>query len=199
MVALTPSLIDVLGDLAVDVREGFEAEAGSVSKALSLNAAFTENNVPRSALERSIIVREFLASAGRHGLNPRPGLGGAVELYEPLAQDYAIIRLRSAEIVAGELRVIASSGSTWGGLSEEGLWRDFPYVFGYVVGDDDTLEFFVAEVTGQTKTAVAHLEFGWTHHFTTPSTPPGEAFEPNEEESLDGWDRPQVAAVSEQV
>lgn len=198
MVALSSSLVDTLGDLVVDVREGFEAEVGVVAHALSLHQAFTDTNVPRSALVRSIIVREFRAAANKLGLYARSGQGGAVELYEKNNHDYAIIRLRGANQVGDELRVIANSGSTWGGLSEDGFWREVPYVFGCTVVND-SLQFFVAEVVGQTKASVAHLEFGWTHRFESPASHSDSPFTPDDGDLLDGWDMPDVGAVSDQA
>ena len=189
MVALSNELTDALGDLTVDVREGFEASVWAVQDALSLHRAFRDTNVPRSALTRAIIVDEFRVCAERRGLEARPGRGGAVELYERNHDEYAVIRLRGAKEVGGELRVIANSGSTWGGTSDDGFWREIPYVFGCLVnGTNDSLDFFVAEVTGQTKAAVPHLEFGWVHRFQSPNPGNGAAFTPDEEDPLDGWD-----------
>lgn len=199
MVALPPTLVDTLGDLAVDVREGFESGAWAVTEATSLHQAFTDTNHPRSALVRAIIANEFRAAAGRRGLNPRSGQGGAVELYEPHGGNYAVIRLRSAEVDAsGELLVISNSGSTWGGLSDEGFWREYPYVFGWIVSDNDSVEFFVAEVIGQTQTAVPRLEFGWVHRFAGPSPRAGASFTPDDGDTLDGWDLPDAGDIPKQ-
>lgn len=198
MVALSPSLVDVLGDLAVDVREGFEAGVWAVDEALTLHAAFTDNNVPRSSLVRSVIAREFRAGAERRGLNPRSGLGGATELYELSGEEYAVIRLRGAEEVAGELRVIANSGSTWGGLSDDGFWREVPYVFGCLI-KSTSVDFFVAEVVGQSEGAVPHLEFGWLHRFSSPPAGSGSAFTPDDGDSLDGWDVPELGDIDKQL
>lgn len=192
MVALSPALVEALGNVVVDVREGYEAGVWAVGEALLLHDAFTDTNVPRSSLVRAIIVRELRAAAARHGLNARSGQGGATEIYELNSDEYAMIRLRGAERVSGDLRVIANSGSTWGGLTDDGLWREVPYVLGCIVGDGASLEFFVAEVIGQTDAAVAHLEFGWTHHFG-PSAPVDDAsFKPDHEDSLEGWDKPSM-------
>lgn len=195
MVALSEELVDVLGDLAVDVREGFESGVWAVDEGLSLHPAFTDNNVPRSALVRAIIASEFRASAGRRGLNPRSGSGGATELYEINGNEYAVIRLRGAVEVGDELRVIANSGSTWGGTSDDGFWREVPYIFGCIVSQT-AVEFFVAEVVGQSTAAVPHLEFGWTHRFTPPTPRDGSAFTPDDGDSLDGWDMPDEGDVS---
>lgn len=199
MVALSSDLIELLSGVALDVREELEASAGSVAGALELHPAFTDNNVPRSALVRAIIAREFRAAAGRRGLSPRAGLGGAVELYELNGDEYAVIRLRGADLVGEDLRVIANSGSTWGGLSDDGLWREAPYVFGCTFGDNDFVSFFVAEVIGQSKGAVAHLEFGWTHRFDDPAPGRGASFTPDSADSLDGWDVPNVGDVDKQA
>lgn len=198
MVALSTPLVDILGDLAVDVREGFEAGVWAVDEALTLHTAFTDNNVPRSALVRSVIAREFRTGAERRGLNPRAGLGGSTELYELSGNAYAVIRLRSAEEVAGELRVIANSGSTWGGISDDGFWREVPYVFGCLV-NSTSVEFFVAEVIGQSDAAVPHLEFGWVHRFTPSAPQNGSAFTPDDAESLEGWDVPDQGDIDKQV
>lgn len=198
MVTLSPALVDTLGDLVIDVREGFEASVWAVGEALDLHDAFTDTNIPRSALVRAIIAREFRVAADRRGLNARSGQGGAVELYEVNGSEFAIIRLRGAEEVAGELRVIANSGSTWGGLSDDGFWREVPYVFGCVV-EDDSIEFFVAEVVGQTDSAVAHLEFGWVHRFEPPAPRNGAAFTPDDGDTLDGWDTPQQGDINKQA
>lgn len=198
MVSLSASLVDILGDLAVDVREGFEAGVWAVDEALTLHTAFRDNNVPRSALVRAVIAREFRAGAERRGLNPRAGLGGATELYELSGNEYAVIRLRSAEEVAGELRVISNSGSTWGGLSDDGFWREVPYVFGCLV-NSTSVEFFVAEVVGQSDAAVPHLEFGWVHRFTPLAPQNGSAFTPDDGESLEGWDVPDQGVIDKQV
>lgn len=190
MVALFPDLVDTLGDVVVDVREGFEAGVWAVGDAVSLHEAFRDTNIPRSALVRAIIAREFRAAAGRRGLNPRSGQGGATELYELNGGEYAVIRLRGAEEAAGDLRVIANSGSTWGGISDDGLWREVPYVFGCIGSGADSLEFFVGEVIGQTDSAVAHLEFGWVHRFAPQAPHNGVSFTPDSGESLAGWDTP---------
>lgn len=199
MVPLSPTLVDTLGDLVVDVREGFEAGVWAVTEALSLHGAFTDTNIPRSALVRAIIAREFRAAAGRLGLSDRAGVGGAVELYEANGSEFAIIRLRGAEEAAGQFRVIANSGSTWGGLSDDGLWREVPYVFGCIVGDADSLEFFVAEVIGQTDAAVAHLEFGWLHRFAPARPQNGASFTPDSGDSLDGWDLAEQSDVGNEA
>lgn len=188
MVALSTDLVDLLGSVALDVREGFEAGVWAVTEALELRPAFKDNNVPRSALVRAIIAREFRSAAGRRGLNPRSGQGGAVELFEFNGDEYAIIRLRGAEVVGEDLRVITNSGSTWGGLSDDGLWREAPYVFGCTFTEEDSVNFFVAEVVGQSEAAVARLEFGWTHRFDEPSLQGESTFIPDDGDSLDGWD-----------
>ncbi|MBS1906185.1 MAG: hypothetical protein JST33_06375 [Actinobacteria bacterium] len=198
MVALSSELLDLLSDVAFDVREGFEASVWAVNAALELHPAFNDNNVPRSALMRAVIAREFRSAAGRRGLNPRSGLGGAVELYELNGDEYAVVRLRGAEIVGEELRVIANSGSTWGGLSDDGFWREVPYVFGCTFTEDDSVRFFVAEVIGQSDGAVAHLEFGWTHHFGEPAPRGGSSFTPDGGDSLDGWDLPEADDIDKQ-
>lgn len=199
MVALPPALVDSLGDLAVDVREGYESGAWTVTEATSLHLAFTDTSHPRSALVRAIIANEFRAAAGRRGLNARYGQGGAVELYEPHGSDFAVIRLRSAEIdAAGDPLVISNSGSTWGGLSDEGFWREYPYVFGWTVSDNDSVDFFVGEVIGQTETAVPRLEFGWVHRFTRPAPSDGTSFTPDDGDSLDGWDLPDAGDLPKQ-
>lgn len=197
MVALIPQLVEVLGDLAVDVREGFEEGVWAVDEGLSLHTAFTDNNVPRSALVRSIIAREFRTSAERRGLSPRLGLGGSTELYELNGDAFAVIRLRSAEMVTGEIRVLSNSGSTWGGISDDGFWREIPYVFGWLTSST-SVEFFVAEVTGQSDGAVPHLEFGWVHRFAPPTSRDGSAFTPDDGDSLDGWDMPDHGDVDKQ-
>lgn len=199
MVALSSDLVELLGGVALDIREEFEASAGLVTAALELHPAFTDNNVPRSALVRSIIAREFRAAAGRRGINPRSGLGGAVELYELNGDEYAIVRLRGAELVGEELRVIANSGSTWGGQSDDGFWREVPYVFGCTFGENDSVSFFVAEVIGQSEGAVAYLEFGWTHRFDEPAPRGGASFTPDSGDSLDGWDLPDAGDVDKQA
>lgn len=198
MVALSSELVDALGDIAADVREGFEADVWAVSGALDLHPAFTDTNVPRSALVRAIIAREFRTAANRRGLNPRSGLGGSVELYEQNGREYAIIRLRGAEVVGEELRVIANNGSTWGGLSDDGLWREAPYVFGCTV-TNESVNFFVAEVVGQSDSTVAHLEFGWVHRFGSPQPRAQASFNPDDDESLNGWDEPNAGDIEEQA
>ncbi len=199
MVALSTSLVETLGDLVVEVREGYEAGAWAIPEAISQHEAFMDTNGPRSTLTRAIISREFRTAAGRLGLTARSGLGGAVELYELNGSEFAVIRLRSAEEVAGELRVIANSGSTWGGLTDDGFWREVPYVFGWIAGPGDALEFFVAEVIGQTDSAVAQLEFGWTHRFQ-PSVPQtGASFAPDDGDLLDGWDLPEHGVIGNEA
>jgi len=188
MVALSFELVEQLSHVANDAREGFEAGVWAVNEALKLHTAFGDTNSPRSALIRSIVVREFRAAAERCGLYARTGNGGAVELYEANGNEVAVIRLRSAAEVDGQMRVIANSGSSWNGLSDDGLWRESRYVFGFVVDDHDSIDFFVAEVIGETNAAVAHLEFGWMHRFSAPPTGGNLSFTPDEGDSLDGWD-----------
>lgn len=199
MVALSSKLLDDLGDVVVDVREGFEAGVWAVTEALELHPAFKDTNIPRAALVRAIIAREFRAAADRHGLNPRSGQGGSVELYELNGDEYAIIRLRGAEEVGEELRVIANSGSTWGGLSDDGFWREVPYVFGCTMTEGEAVNFFVAEVIGQSDAAVAHLEFGWMHRFGGPAPQGESSFTPDDGESLDGWDVPDAGDIDKQA
>jgi len=188
MVALSPELVEQLRHVVNDAREGFEAGVWAVNDALALHAAFIDTNSPRSALIRSIVVSEFRAAAERRGLYARTGTGGAVELYEANGNEYAVIRLRSAAEVDGQIRVIANSGSSWNGLSDDGLWRESRYVFGFMVNDHDSISFFVAEVIGETNASVAHLEFGWVHRFSAPTTGGDVSFTPDGGDSLDGWD-----------
>lgn len=195
MVALSSTLLDALGDVAVDVREGYEASVWAVNSALDLHPAFRDTNVPKAALVRAIIAREFRVAADRLGLNPRSGQGGAVELYEQNGDEYAVIRLRSAEEFGAELRVIANSGSTWGGLSDDGFWRESPYIFGCTLTADESVNFFVAEVVGQSEAAVAHLEFGWVHRFGAFALESTASFSPDPGDSLDGWDVPDAVQI----
>ena len=199
MVALSDELVDALGDLAVEIREGFESGAWSIGEALSLHPAFEDTNLPRSALTRAIIASEFRKAADRRGLTVRSGMGGATELYEMSRSEYAVIRLRGASMMGEELRVIANSGSTWGGLSDDGFWREVPYVFGFMVTDNDSVNFFVAEVVGQSAGAVPHLEFGWTHYFGPPAPTGDSVFLPDDDDSLDGWDAPDSGEIDKQA
>ncbi len=186
MPALPSHLIDQLGDLAVDIREGYEANSGEIDTALGLLPAFTEFGQPRSALERALAVSEFKKSALRFGLEERTGPGGSAELILPVGNDRAILRFRSAEFVGEEPRMIAN-GAMWGGV--EGLWREIPYVFGWTTDGHGSIDFFVAEVTGKTDHAVPMLIFGWIHFFNRPA-PLNGAFKPDSGDNLDGWDRP---------
>lgn len=197
MVPLSPALVDRLGDLVVDVKEGFAEGAWTIGAALDQNRAFKDSNGPMSSLRRSIIVREFKTCAERRGIDVRPGQGGAIEVYERNNDDYAVIRLRSAELVAGELRVISNNGSTWGGISDDGFWREVPYVMGWLPQSSESLDFFVAEVTSKTDASVPCLEFGWLHRFGVPAPNGGTSFKPDAADSLEGWDLPSLGEISD--
>lgn len=185
MSALPLHLIDQLGDLAIDIREGYEEKSGEIDTALTLLSAFTETGGPRSSLERALAVSEFKKSAQRLGLDERTGPGGTAELVLPVDIDRAILRVRSAEFVGDEPRMIAN-GAIWGGL--EGFWRELPFVFGWTADSHGSIDFFVAEVTGKTDNAVPILLFGWTHFFNRPAPLAG-AFKPDAGDDLYGWDR----------
>lgn len=188
MVALSHELVGVLGDVVVDVREGFEANAGSIAAALTQHESFTRSNRPRSSLRRSLIEDELEHACIRQGLDAQPGSGGAFEITTLDNDAFAVIRLRTAKYVDGELKVIANQGSTYGGLAEDALIREYPYVLGVVATEQDSLEFFVAHVRGHSEGRVPYLEFGWMHHFQAPTTPSGASFIPDDGDDLDGWD-----------
>lgn len=188
MVALSHELVGVLGDVVVDVREGFEANAGSIAAALAQHESFTRSNRPRSSLRRSLIEDELEHACIRQGLDAQPGGGGAFEITVLDDDALAVIRLRTAKYVDGELKVIANQGGTYGGLAEDALIREYPYVLGVVATEQDSLEFFVAHVRGHSEGRVPYLEFGWMHHFQAPTTPTGTSFIPDDGDDLDGWD-----------
>ncbi|RKR76369.1 hypothetical protein C8E83_3541 [Frondihabitans australicus] len=188
MVALCGELVQKLGDVAVDVAEGFEADSGTVSAALELHPSFTDTNHTRSSMIRAIIAREFSRAAIRAGMYERDGSGGAREIFELNGDEYALIRLRGAKHVNGELRVIANKGSSFGGIADDELVRLMPYVFAWFVDDTHRLRFLVAEVRGRTDTKVQYFEFGWTHYFDVPTVGGGFAFTPDDGDELDGWD-----------
>jgi hypothetical protein len=188
MVALSNELVEVLGDVVVDVREGYEASAGSVTAAVGQHEAFSRSNRPRSSLRRSLIENELEHACARQGLQAKPGSGGSLEITEMDNGAIAVIRLRGAKYVNGELRVIANNGSTYGGLSDDAILREYPYVLGVVVTDHDSLEFFVAFVEGHSEGRVPYLEFGWVHHFQPPTNLIDSAFMPDDGDDLDGWD-----------
>lgn len=198
MVALTKELVQKLADVAVDVSEGFEADGWSVSAAIELHPSFADTNHPRSSMNRAIIAREFGAAAARAGLYERPASGGAREIYEVNGDDYAIIRLRSAKEVDGELQVIANSGTSFGGISDDGFWREIPYVFGWSFDESQRVRFFVAEVVGHTDAKVPHFEFGWMHRFDAPPVGGGAAFTPDNGDSLGGWDADEADQAGQQ-
>jgi hypothetical protein len=50
MVPLSPLLVDRLGDLVVDVGEGFAEGAWTIDAALDQNSAFRDSNGPMSSL-----------------------------------------------------------------------------------------------------------------------------------------------------
>jgi hypothetical protein len=201
MIALSPHLVELLGNVAGDVREVFEAEQWSVAAAVELNAAFTDTNHPRASMTRAIIAREFLASAHRNGLSDHPAQGGAVELYEQNGEgmDMAMIRLRGAKDVDGDLRVLANAGSTWGGLSEDGFWREIPYVFAWYLDEAGALQFVVAESVGKTAGSMPCFEFGWMHRFISLAPSSTQGFAPDNTDSLGDWDARHQSDTSAQA
>lgn len=189
MTPLNPELVDLLGDLVAEVRESFEADQYTIPEALAQHGSFRKTKGPESVLTRSIVGDAFRRIANRLGLNPRHGQGGAVELYEQVANGFAVIRLRRAEWVGEELRVAANSSSTLRGFSDEALMPEYHFVFGWLLEENKPLDFFVAEITGLEEGNPGHYLFGWTHHFAMPTPPPASGFQPPIDDGLGNWDR----------
>lgn len=189
MASLPSSLVDTLGDLVVDIRESYEADEHTVPEALSKNRDFRRTNRPKSELMRGIMGGAFQRGAMRLGLNYRDGKGGAVELYEPFSNGFAVIRLKRAERTGEQFRVSANAATTLNGLADDTMMPEYHFVLGWIIENNQPLELFVAEIVGIEEGNPGYYLFGWTHEFALPTQPPGTGFQPRSDDDLGDWDQ----------
>ncbi|GAB3039650.1 hypothetical protein GCM10027052_19980 [Parafrigoribacterium mesophilum] len=189
MPSLPPNLVDNLRYLVMDIRESYEAEEHTVPEALSKNRHFRRTNRPKSELTRSIMGGAFQRGAMRLGLNYRDGKGGAVELYEPFSNGFAVIRLKRAKRVGDDFRVSANAATTLNGLADDSLMPEYHFLLGWVLEDHQPLDLFVAEIVGIEEGNPGQYLLGWTHEFALPTPPSATGFQPHSDDDLGEWDQ----------
>lgn len=189
MPSLPLTLVDTLGDLVVDIRESYEAEEHTVPQALSMNRNFRRTNRPKSELTRGIMGGAFQRGAMRLGLNYRDGKGGAVELYEPIGNGFAVVRLKRAERTGDDFRVTANAATTLNGIADDTLMPEYHFLLGWILEDNQPLSLFVAEIVGIEEGNPGHYLFGWRHEFALPTPPSGTGFQPRSDDDLGDWDQ----------
>jgi hypothetical protein len=187
MSLLPPALTESLHTVAREMREEFDGRGYRIDAALEHDVAFTTTRRSRSSLGRDIISDAFESASVRLGLTCRPGPGGSLEIYEEVEHGYAALRLRSAKKVGEELRVTTSSGSPWGGMDEYALLREYPFVFGYLIGGAGSLELFVAEVLNSGDDVKGFLVLG-AETYLGGTYVPRTAFVPDADENLPGFE-----------
>jgi len=188
MTRLPEDLIERLHSFAMDIRETFDERGHHIDGALDHDPSFRRSKRGRSALTRELISSAFERSAPNAMLHCRPGPGGSLEVYEEIANGYAALRLRGARISGGEIIIRANSASAWGGIDEDALLREYPYVFAYIMNKDGSLEIFVAEVLDVEEGKPGRLILGNELILGRPTSAQSSGFLPDEDDSLPGFE-----------
>lgn len=189
MPLLPDELLTRLHQVADEMTEIWSERGHNVGTALGADRAFKVDNRPRSALSLSLLRNAFAAGASRAGVQCDPVRGGALELHASTAVDFAVIRLRKAlRRRGGSVSVIANRGSTWGGFNEEALIAETPYVFAYMLDDDQRLTMFIAEVLDVTDGNPGELVLGPRTALGSSPGPSDGGFKPDEDDALPGFD-----------
>lgn len=126
-----------------------KSDGHRVESAIDVDPSFNDNEVPRSALRRSLASNAVRVGASRAGVEFRTVAGGGLELrlLDEVDRRY---RLRKAtSLSGGELEVLCSSDSFLTREPDGSLFRVENWAFLYTIGVDGFIDrTLVAEVTG---------------------------------------------------
>ncbi|PVY28357.1 hypothetical protein [Williamsia muralis] len=184
--------MDLLDQLANDIRETFDDRGHRIEQAISHDPAFRKNRKSQSSLGRDLFVDATELGSHRLGLNYRVVNGNASEVVLLVGDVYRYFRVRKAKWNADvdDFEVIGEESILTIEDAEEGLYGAERWILGYTATDDEMVEkIFVARVLGVSGESVSRLVLGpATLLGTAGATPPGGGgFSPPDEDDL-GFD-----------
>lgn len=188
MTQLPSDLIEQLSNMAADMNDVWDERGHRVDSALALDGSFKRTNSPRSVLTNAMLTNAFAAAASKVGLPCDAGVGGVLELHANFNDQFAVFRLRRAERRSDGLLVKQNKGSTWGGIDENALILEVPFIFGFVFDADGALRFFAAEVVEVIDGAPGRLVLGPETALSTHPAPSSTGFVPEDDDTLPGFD-----------
>lgn len=167
---LSPEEVDRLQSLAFWIREVFAERGYRIGDALDQDSSFSDGQRPRSGLARALMRRAVTIAASHLSLNVVPGEGGSYSL-ESLDRGYRrSYRVRAAEVIEGEFRILSSSDNIMK-TDEDSLFTEEPWVLGYTLSLDNQIEvLFAAQVLDHIDGSPGQLVLGST--YMLPGIPP---------------------------
>ncbi len=178
--------VERLRRVAHDLAEVFAERGYRVDSAMEVDPAFGSGTA-RSAVARDLAVDAVSRAASQHGLDFRPVNGSGREFRCLEAGTDRRFRLKRARRTAdGGYLIVANSDSALA-VSEDSLFHEESWVFGYTLGDDHLIaDIFIAPVRGYEEGRPGHLVLGPITELLTGHAPVG-GFRPAEE-PLDGFE-----------
>lgn len=185
---LDPAELELLGQIADELREVFEERSHRVDVALSTDRSFGSGR-SRSALTRDLAMHAVSGTASRIGLDFRPVNGDGRELrYLSRTLDRRYRVRRAHRHGDGSLQVTANSESALAGDAAESLFPTERWVFGWTLTGDGLIDdVFAAEVVGFIEGRPGRLDLGPAVALGSAGGFPSGGFSPSEED-LDGFD-----------
>ncbi len=179
-------LVERLRRVAHDLAEVFDERGYRVDTAMEADPSFGSGTA-RSAVARDLAVEAVSRAASQHGLDFRPVNGSGREFRCLESGTDRRFRLKRARPTAdGGYLIVANSASALA-VSEDSLFPEENWVFGYVIGEDHVIvDIFIAPVRGFEEGRPGRLVLGPCIELLTEHPPVGE-FRPSDE-PLEGFE-----------
>jgi hypothetical protein len=183
--------MDLMHQLADEIRETFDERGWKIEKALQLDGAFSRTRRSQSSLGRDLVLDAIEEAASRIGLTCRPVTGGGCDVAYLVDGADRRFRVRKASVdpETSSYSMLWTSDSIFIIEGEpEALFPTERWVLGYTVESDGVIaDIFAARVIGKTEESVPHLLLGPATILgavAAHTPPPGGGFQPPDEEDL---------------
>lgn len=141
--------VEKLRLVANELRATFEVRSHRIEAAIEADPSFDDNEVPRSALRRSLASNAVRAGASQVGVDFRTVAGGGLELRLLDTVDRRYRLRKASSSLGGGLEVLCSSDSFLTREPDGGLFRVENWALLYTLGADGFIDrTLIAEVTG---------------------------------------------------
>ncbi len=178
--------LDLLRQIAREIRETTDESGYTVDVALRQHPSFTLSRTPASTLERSIVLDAARRGASVAGAGVDEVSGGLdiITTGNGAIRRYRLKRM--AVTVSGELEAVCGIGSSLLVSDPESLIPEERWLLGFTTGDDHAIDrLLAAEIVGWRGTGPVHLEFGSIIDLEAKLPPRGFS---STDEGLDGFE-----------